>query len=42
MPMVNNNEINYFLPGPNQENERKQVLESQDDYKEILKMILVE
>ena len=22
-PTVNNNEINYFLPGPNQENDKK-------------------
>ena len=38
MPIVNNNEMEYFLPDPNQENYRK----SQDGYKEILKMFLVE
>ena len=41
-PVVSNNEIEYFLPGTNQDNDREQVLKSQNNYKEILKMVLVE
>ena len=38
MPVVNKNEINYFLPAPLKIMTRKQVLKSQSNYKQILKM----
>ena len=40
--MVNNNETEYFPQGPNWENDRRAKLKPQDNYKEILRMFLVE
>ena len=37
-PMVNNNEINYFLPGPNDDNVKRVSTKSQSNYKEIAMM----
>ena len=42
MPMVNNDEIEYFLWILTRKMTVEQVLKSQDKYKEILKMFLVE
>ena len=36
--MVNSNEINYFLSGPNQENDKKVTAEITQQLHEILKM----
>ena len=44
-PMVTDKEpntINYFHPGPNQDNDKRVSAESHSNYKEILKMYLLE
>ena len=39
--MISNKDIEYFLPGPSQENDRRTSTEITNDYKVILKMVLV-